>query len=76
MDAQQHAMHNSLHASMNNSDSTAAHLVVDGVQVVVLHVPRKGGKQHAQVQHGGRDTRDVGVQQAKHALAISRQRLW
>ena len=28
-------------------------LVVDGVQVVVLHMPGKGGGDHADVEHGG-----------------------
>lgn len=38
-------------------------LVVDGIQVVVLHVPGKGGGHHADVQHGRGHARDISVQE-------------
>ena len=50
-------------------------LVVDGVEVVVLHMPCKGGKEHADVQHGRRDARDLTLQQPKRRIVQPRQHL-
>lgn len=36
-------------------------VVVNGVQVVVLCVPGKGAEQHADVQHGTADARQLGT---------------
>ena len=40
-------------------------LVVDGVQVVVLHMPCKGGGDHADIEHGGGHAGNLSRQQVQ-----------
>mmetsp|Transcript_25034 Transcript_25034/g.54439 ORF Transcript_25034/g.54439 Transcript_25034/m.54439 type:complete len:224 (-) Transcript_25034:823-1494(-) len=50
-------------------------VVVDRVKVVVLDVPGKGGKQHANVEHGVADTGNGGVKVSQQGLPLVRQNL-